>query len=101
MFLKVEWIHHFQDEPILIYSELDDQRYEIRKIEIFRDGSMTFASEEKQTGSTFLSEMPLPTIEEIGRDPQFIPSIISAEEFHRLWAKAAGENVETIKPETD
>ena len=90
MFLKVEWIHNFHDEPVLIYSEIDEQRYEIRKIEIFRDGKISYASKEKQTGNTYLSELPLPTIEEIRKDPQFIPCIITEEEFNDIWEKIVG-----------
>jgi hypothetical protein len=32
-YLKVKWIHPFPSEPIVLMSELDDERYEIRKVE--------------------------------------------------------------------
>jgi hypothetical protein len=88
LFLKVEWIHDFPDQPILIYSELDEERYETRKVEIFRDGRVEYAPPEKETGSTFLSDQPLPPVEVIAMDPQFVPSVISAEEFEKVWEKA-------------
>ena len=31
-YIKVRWIHDFEDDPILIYSELDENRFETRKI---------------------------------------------------------------------
>ncbi|WP_353885443.1 DUF6881 domain-containing protein [Acinetobacter bereziniae] len=34
-YLKVEWMHDFLDEPIFLYSELDKNRNELRKVEVF------------------------------------------------------------------
>ncbi|WP_363122231.1 DUF6881 domain-containing protein [Gilliamella apicola] len=31
------WIHKNKDEPIELYSELDEDRYETKKVEIFID----------------------------------------------------------------
>lgn len=87
IFLRVEWLHDFHDEPILIYSETDELRYEIRKIEMFRDGKVCFATKETETGDTILSELPLPSFDDIRSDPQFIPSIITEEEFFEIWNK--------------
>jgi hypothetical protein len=36
-YIKVLWIHKNKDEPIELYSELDEDRYETKKVEIFID----------------------------------------------------------------
>ena len=43
-YLKVSWIHDHEDDPVLFYCELDHERYEVRKIEIYRNGSFGLAS---------------------------------------------------------
>lgn len=42
--LKVRWIHTHVDEPVLLMSELNSDRYEVRKVEVYADGRMGFAS---------------------------------------------------------
>ena len=37
-YVLVEWDHDLDDEPYRIYSELDDSRCEVRKVEFFRNG---------------------------------------------------------------
>lgn len=64
-YLMVRWIHDLCDEPVELYSELDDADYEIRKVEIYRDGRRDFADEASSSGSTMLGEGPLPSLEEI------------------------------------
>lgn len=34
-YLKVYWKHSFPDEPAIIYSELNENREEIRKVEVY------------------------------------------------------------------
>ncbi len=87
-YLRVKWLHHFEAEPVEILSELDSHRNEIRGIERFRDGSVTFAGPEGASGSTILSEEPIPALDEIAADPQFQPSIIDKETFERAWQTA-------------
>ncbi|REG50447.1 hypothetical protein B0G80_6879 [Paraburkholderia sp. BL6669N2] len=38
IFIDVAWTHGFETEPIRLVSQLDNERYEIRKLEFFRDG---------------------------------------------------------------
>lgn len=87
MYIKVEWIHEFSDEPIMLYSELDSDNNEIRKIEIYKDGRYGYADEVSEFGGAMLSEEPLPTIEEIASDKQFKPEVITKNEFEELWCK--------------
>lgn len=85
IYIKVKWTHNLHKEPVLLYSELDDGRWEKRKLELFADGSAAFASKDESFGDTGLSVEPLPSLEEIGSDPQFEPELISAAEFEELW----------------
>jgi hypothetical protein len=44
-YLLVRWRHSNPDEPVVLYSELDDQRMQRRKIDIYPDGRWGFADE--------------------------------------------------------
>ncbi|MBD2794189.1 DUF6881 domain-containing protein [Xenorhabdus szentirmaii] len=87
IYIKVYWKHNDDDYPIEIYSELDDGRYEVRKIEIFPNGKAYYAQEDKTTGDTILGEVPVPLISEINEDIQFEACNITQEEFNAIWSK--------------
>ena len=87
-YLKVKWIHQFNDEPMLIFIELAEDRSEIRKVELFSDGTYGFASHQKSKGTTRLSDSSIPLEEEIGRDPQFVPESIDRVHFEKVWQEA-------------
>jgi hypothetical protein len=87
-YLKVEWKHYFSDEPVLLYSELDGERWELRKVEIFPDGTVGYAGPDVSVGGTELGQEPVPSFEQIAADPQFAPIVIGAPEFEAVWAKA-------------
>lgn len=89
-YLKVYWIHNFDDEPILFYSEIDDDRNETRKVEIYRDKSFGLASIDIEFGGTALGEIPVPNIEEIREDAEFDPYYITQEEFDSVWLECMG-----------
>ena len=89
-YLKVRWLHEDPETPVLLFSELDEESWEVRKVEVFADGSADFADGNSETARTFLSLEPLPSIEEIARDQQFLPEIIGHAEFERAWEAATG-----------
>ncbi|MGJ4903300.1 DUF6881 domain-containing protein [Bradyrhizobium sp. HKCCYLS2058] len=68
------------------WSELDGERFETRKLEIFRDGSIGFATATEATDRTRLGKIAVPPIDEIGQDPQFVAEEISKEKFERRWS---------------
>lgn len=84
-YLKVKWYHQHQDEPIEIYSELNPERWEIRKVEIFRDGDTSYASPIQRTGTTWLAEAPLPALTEINAQKDFEGTVIDRQTFERMW----------------
>jgi hypothetical protein len=88
MYVKVVWRHQLIDEPVVLYSEIDANGYEVRKVEVYRDGNMDWADGDGSTGVTRLSETRFPSIAEIGRQQQFVPEQISHEEFEEVWRAA-------------
>lgn len=98
-YLRVRWIHPLSNEPVLLLSELDSDRYEVRKIEVFRDGRMGFASEAESAHGSRLGEAAVPPANEIAADPEFLIQSTSAEEFENAWRAAkAGENWSVLDP---
>jgi hypothetical protein len=87
-YVKVRWIHASPDYPETLYSELDQDMWEIRKVEVYADGRMDFADNDRRSGNTKLGIVPHPSLEEIATDPQFKPMLISAEEFESIWNHA-------------
>ncbi|MDU9049731.1 MAG: hypothetical protein Q3M30_12860 [Candidatus Electrothrix sp. Rat3] len=84
-YLRVKWQHHHPDEPIVIYSEINQDRWEVRKVEVFQDGTSTYASPLYHTGDTWLAESQLPEMEEINTDSQFKAECIARHDFERIW----------------
>ena len=84
-YIKVRWHHSDADEPVILFSELDQHRWEVRKIEIYADGSCGYATAEEQVGGTWLGLVPVPSLAEIAAEAQFEPLETSKEEFERVW----------------
>ena len=87
-YIKVKWRHNLKSAPVELYSELDENRYQLRKIEKYRNGQLDFADGSRNSGSIRLDEVPVPPIQEINEDTQFKASLISKEEFEAVWQKA-------------
>ncbi|MFC1429150.1 hypothetical protein ACEZDB_00550 [Streptacidiphilus sp. N1-3] len=86
-FLKVVWHHSYPDEPVWLYSELDDERYEVRKVEVYRDGRRVFADQVRSVGGSMLGEIPAPTILEFSDEFEDLEaSEISEAEFESQWS---------------
>jgi len=84
-YISVIWKHSHRDEPVRLVSELDDERFEVRKLEFFPDGSAGFASKECDSAGTRLGEFAVPPLAEINDDPQFEGFSITQNEFDQLW----------------
>lgn len=85
---KVRWLHDLPDEPVELYSEIDEYDYERRKVEIYRDGHQDYAGPVASTGTTTLSDVPVGTFDEIAAQDEFDPARISADDFERVWRAA-------------
>jgi hypothetical protein len=84
-YIRVEWRHDNPDYPVWLISELDDDRWETRKVEIFANGSKGYAEKGEEGGGTFLGLSPVPPSQEIAADPQFVVAEITKEEFEAIW----------------
>jgi hypothetical protein len=84
-YFRCIWIHDHPDDPVEIFTECDDERLELRKVEIFADGSATWANATESTGDTILAEVAYPPIAEINERPEFRFSEISRAEFEAVW----------------
>jgi hypothetical protein len=87
-YLEVSWNHFLPNEPIVLLSELDSDRWEIRKVEMYADGRMNYCSKNEGAFGCELSIEPLPTVLEIGEDPQFVPREITKGQFEGCWSRA-------------
>lgn len=90
-YIKVSWKHDFPDEPILMFSELDDDQNEIRKVEVYRGNWLGYACEYRNKNGTFLSKCELPELSVINEDTQFEGVEIEKDEFEKVWKRALEE----------
>ena len=79
---------------MLLYSEVDPDGRELRKVDVFRDGHVQYASDEGASGDTDLSEILIPSLRELAEDPQFEPVEITDDEFAAVWAQREAGRVE-------
>jgi hypothetical protein len=87
-YIKVAWNHSHADEPIMLYSECDENGWEVRKVEIYRDGRFGYASSTGESEGTRLDIEPLPSVAEIAKQAEFEPTEITKEEFEKAWFAA-------------
>ena len=86
-YIDVAWRHDDPGDPIRLVSELNDQRYETRKLEFFRDGRVEYASARVSRGTKGIGAVPVPSLDEINADPQFHGVPIESAEFEALWER--------------
>jgi hypothetical protein len=96
LYLKCRWHHSSPDQPIILYSELDEERWEQRKVEIFADGRAGFADRHRESGETRLGLAPVPSIAAIVADPEFDPVEVSKEEFESVWVDAISRSAKYL-----
>jgi len=89
-YFHCRWIHDHPDEPVDLYSELDADRYELRKVYVFKDGHGEAAGRGIEMGTTWLSPEPCPPLAEIAAQAGFEPRETTREEFEAVWRKYAG-----------
>ena len=69
-------------------SELDADRDEVRKIEMWRDGRVGCASLHVEAGGTRPGKVPVPPLAVIDLDPEFQPEVISTTDFKDCWEES-------------
>ncbi|MFI5683750.1 DUF6881 domain-containing protein [Streptomyces sp. NPDC051636] len=86
---KVDWLHDFESEPTAFYSEIGSDGYEVRKIQLYRDGRILKSDKFHESGEIGLSEIPVGAIEDVASQPEFSAALISQEEFEQVWQLAS------------
>ena len=83
-YIKCFWKFIDAETPVLLFYEVDleNERYATRMIEVYSDKSVNSVVEE---GFDFVTEAPIPTVEEINQEPEFYAAIISGNEFERVY----------------
>ena len=85
-YIRLKWNHTNPDEPVWIFSELDSDGKEVRKIECFRNGFCDVATATSSSGTAALVTLPLPDLKALARrDPEFEPVEITKVQFEEVW----------------
>jgi len=91
IYLKVHWSHDSENQPVAFYCEMEDDRMETRKVELFADGSLGYANETRTTGKTVLSALPMPATADLAATPNCEAAEITRDEFEDVWRLASWE----------
>ena len=87
-YVLVEWEHDMEDEPYLIYSELNEDRMETRKMEFYRNG-LSFSYGAERGHFDVLADVPFPSdlreIERQGAPGEFTARSLSPSLFYDIW----------------
>jgi hypothetical protein len=97
-YLMVRWKHSNADEPVVLYSELDEQRMQHRKIDMYRDGRWGFADEREEVGGSWLGDAPTPSVEQLNADPEYEAEEIDKADFEKLWDARRNARIMTAFP---
>lgn len=90
-YVLVEWDHDLDDEPYLIYSELDGGRRETRRVEFYRNGiSFSYGAERGSEGALAAEPFPedLRTLRPAGGEGNFTAREIPPSLFYEIWNQA-------------
>ncbi len=87
-YMKVKCNVLDSDEVTEIWSEVNEENDEVRKIEWFLGKPAQVTSINLFTFDTSLSLEPLPSIEEINADPEFEAVLIDKDQFELAWEES-------------
>lgn len=85
---KVHWHHNFADEPVVIFSEIAPDGYEIRKIHEYRDGRLLRTDGTLESAEIGLGTVPVGDIASVSAQPEFAAVVISPTRFEQEWVRA-------------
>jgi hypothetical protein len=91
-FIVVEWSAPGPGQPQLYYDEIDENRWSIRCIRIFADGTRHAFHERSYNWRDQMPEAAYPTLAEINTDPQFKAKRLFRKDFEKLWSEVYGLN---------
>ena len=85
-------MHRDPKYPVELWSEIDDGRWEIRKIDVFLDGTMQIASQESENKDARIGLIPTPELDKLNADGEFEAIYVGRDDFNALWHKALRSN---------
>jgi hypothetical protein len=85
------WVGAPEGEAIEWLDELDALRWSIRCVRKFRDGSLKAHSYASADWRDEMPDQPIPPVEEINENADFIAKEITKAEFEDVWKRATGE----------
>ena len=91
IYLKVHWSHESENQPVAFYCEMEDDRMEVRKVELYADGSFGYANERRSSGRTVLAALPMPATAALDAGPNYEASEITRDDFEEIWRLARWE----------
>lgn len=71
--------------PVEILIEVGPDGCARRKLERFADGRVALASARFAEGDTRVDDKPVPSLDEIDADPEFVARNMTRVEFERAW----------------
>jgi hypothetical protein len=80
--------HDDENEPAVLWSEIDERGWESRKVDEYRDGRLDDADKSHSTGTTQLSDQAMPTLAEINARDGFDAAPTSPDGFENVWRLA-------------
>ncbi|HEX9338081.1 MAG TPA: hypothetical protein VF892_19445 [Pseudonocardiaceae bacterium] len=87
-YLHVKWRHDLPHQPTDIYTEVDDDRWEARKVEVFADGRIQYSDGVDSTGNTDLSDVRSPLPGEAPDNDVLTTTAIDEAAFEHMWNQA-------------
>ncbi|MFF2089209.1 DUF6881 domain-containing protein [Paenibacillus sp. NPDC058174] len=90
-YIYVEYKNYEERIPQTIFSEIDDLGYEVRKIEKYFDGTVSYAPDDRETGITLLADQVIPNVDEINAEEDVQARHLTKDEFEKLWFEYTNE----------
>lgn len=84
-YFRVEWSSQSDADPMIIFTEVDADRWEQRKIEIYKNGSQGFADLQEECNGSMLGEEAWPDFALLHKEPEFSVLEITKQEFEKMW----------------
>jgi hypothetical protein len=87
-YFHVIWIDAPEGEAVEWFDELDAERWSIRCVRKFQDGSWEGYSYASPAWREKMPDQPAPSREEINQNPEFLAKEIGRTEFEAVWQQA-------------
>lgn len=87
---RVQWKHDLDDQPVVLWAEINSDGFERRKVDEFADGTFGFAIKEGESGGTRLAIVPMPALEQINAQHEFEAAEVTQQQFDEVWERAQG-----------